>query len=65
MTATTVFDLELPSYDPDGLDREARHAVLGAAQAEHWLVRTPRRSGWSAPAPRRGPSCGRSPRSAD
>src|SRR4051794_16039848 len=41
MSVTTVFDLELPGYDPDGLDRAGRLAVLGAAQAQHWLVRTP------------------------
>src|SRR6476469_4922644 len=41
MSVTTVFDLDLPAYDPDGLDRAARWAALGAARAQHWLVRTP------------------------
>lgn len=41
MSATTVFDLELPAYDPQGLDRAGRIAALTEAQAEHWLARTP------------------------
>jgi cytochrome P450 len=38
---TTVFDLELPTYDPDGLDRAERIAVLAEARSQHWLARTP------------------------
>lgn len=38
---TTVFDLELPVYDPDGLDRAQRIAALTDAQSRHWLARTP------------------------
>jgi cytochrome P450 len=41
MTTTTVFDLDLPDYDPEGLDRAQRLEVLTDAQARHWLVRTP------------------------
>ena len=28
MTATTAFDLELPVYEPEGLDRDERRAAL-------------------------------------
>jgi cytochrome P450 len=38
---TTVFDLELPVYDPEGLDRAQRIAALTDAQSRHWLARTP------------------------
>jgi cytochrome P450 len=41
MAAITAFDLDLPTYDADGLDRDARREVLRAAQAQHWLARTP------------------------
>jgi len=41
MASTMVFDLELPAYDPEGLDRAERIAALTAAQSEHWLARTP------------------------
>jgi cytochrome P450 len=41
MSTTTVFELDLPVYDPDGLDRAARHAVLAEARSRHWLARTP------------------------
>jgi cytochrome P450 len=38
---TTVFDLELPTYDPEGLDRAERRAALTEVQSQHWLARTP------------------------
>ena len=41
MTTTTVFELDLPVYDPEGLDRAQRLAALAEAQAQHWLARTP------------------------
>jgi cytochrome P450 len=41
MTATTAFELELPVYDPEGLDRDERRATLRDAQSRHWLHRTP------------------------
>ena len=37
----TVFDLELPVYDPEGLDRAGRIAALADARSQHWLARTP------------------------
>ncbi len=41
MTATPAPDLELPVYDPTGLDREERIAAVGAVRDAHWLARTP------------------------
>ena len=41
MTTTTVFELELPVYDPEGLDRAGRMAALADARSRHWLARTP------------------------
>ena len=41
MTTTTVFELELPVYDPEGLDRAGRIAALAGARSQHWLARTP------------------------
>lgn len=38
---TTVFDLDLPAFDPEGLDRAERIAALTAVQSQHWLARTP------------------------
>jgi cytochrome P450 len=41
MAATAAFDLELPVYDPNGLDRAERLAAISAAREAHWLARTP------------------------
>ena len=41
MTTTTVFELDLPVYDPEGLDRAQRLAALAEARTQHWLARTP------------------------
>lgn len=37
----SVHELDLPSCDTVGIDREQRLAVIAAARAEHWLARTP------------------------
>jgi cytochrome P450 len=39
--AVSVHELDLPLYDPEGLDREQRLARLLECQREHWLARTP------------------------
>ncbi len=41
MAAVSVHDLELPVYDPVGVDREQRLALVAVARAQNWLVRTP------------------------
>jgi cytochrome P450 len=41
VAVVSVHDLDLPLYDPEGLDREQRLALLLACGREHWLVRTP------------------------
>ena len=41
MTATAAFELDLPIYDPTGLDRADRLAAICAARDAHWLARTP------------------------
>ena len=41
MAAISAHELELPGYDPEGLDREQRLARLLECQREHWLARTP------------------------
>jgi cytochrome P450 len=41
MPAIAAFDLDLPVYDPTGLDRAERLAAIGAARDAHWLARNP------------------------
>jgi cytochrome P450 len=41
MAAIAAFELDLPVYDPTGLDRAERLAAIRAARDEHWLARTP------------------------
>jgi cytochrome P450 len=41
MAATAAFELDLPVYDPTGLDRAERLALIGATRDAHWLARTP------------------------
>lgn len=41
MPAVTAYDLELPTYEPDGLDRAARLGQLAEIGASSWLARTP------------------------
>jgi len=41
MTATPVHQLDLPAFDPTGLDRESRRAALAEIQRDHWVARTP------------------------
>lgn len=41
MVAVSVHELDLPSCDTVGIDREQRLAVIAAARAQHWLARTP------------------------
>ncbi len=41
MTATAASELDLPTYDPTGLDRAERLAAICAARDRHWLARTP------------------------
>ena len=41
MTATAADELDLPMYDPTGLDREQRLDLLVECQRRHWLARTP------------------------
>ena len=36
-----MYELDLPVFDPEGLDRAGRIAALTAVQSEHWLARTP------------------------
>ncbi len=39
--AVSVHELDLPRYDPEGLDREQRLERLLECEREHWLVQTP------------------------
>ncbi len=41
MVATSAFELELPAYEPEGLDRVARLALVAELRREHWLARSP------------------------
>ncbi len=41
MVAVTVDELELPSFEVEGLDRAARVARAAEVREEHWLARTP------------------------
>jgi len=41
VVAVSVHELDLPSCDTVGIDREQRLAVIAAARAQHWLARTP------------------------
>ncbi len=41
VTATAALELDLPIYDPTGLDRADRLAAICAARGAHWLARTP------------------------
>ncbi len=41
MTVTAAYELDLPMYDPTGLDRDQRVALLADCQRRHWLARTP------------------------
>ncbi len=40
MVAISVHELDLPSCDTIGIDREQRLAVIAAARGQHWLART-------------------------
>ncbi len=41
MVAISVHELDLPSCDTVGIDREQRLAVIAEAREQHWLARTP------------------------
>lgn len=41
MVAISVFELELPVYEPEGLDRTERLALLARTREQHWLARSP------------------------
>lgn len=41
MVANSAFELELPVYEPDGLDRTERLALLARTREQHWLARSP------------------------
>ncbi len=41
MVAISVLELELPVFDPNGLDRSDRLARLAAVRDDHWLARSP------------------------
>jgi cytochrome P450 len=41
MTAIAAFELDLPVYDPTGLDRDERLDAIYAARDAHWLAKTP------------------------
>lgn len=41
MVAISVHELDLPSCDTNGLDRDERLALIAAARGQHWLARTP------------------------
>ena len=41
MVAVSVHELDVPLYDPEGLERDQRLARLLECQREHWLARTP------------------------
>ncbi|MGZ6931874.1 MAG: cytochrome P450 [Acidimicrobiia bacterium] len=41
MVAVSVNDLDIPEFDPFGLDRESRREALTEIQRDHWLARTP------------------------
>ena len=41
MVAVLANEMDLPSYEPEGLDRTARLARAAEVRAEHWLARSP------------------------
>lgn len=41
MVTASVHELELPRYDPEGLDRVERLALMVETREQHWLARTP------------------------
>jgi cytochrome P450 len=41
MVAVSVHELDIPDFDPVGLDRETRRRLLTTIQHEHWVARTP------------------------
>ena len=41
MVAVAANDLELPSYEPEGLDRLERLALVAETREQHWLARSP------------------------
>ncbi len=41
MTTISAYELELPPYDPEGLDRSARLELVSETRQEHWLARSP------------------------
>ncbi len=41
MVAMSVQELELPVYEPEGLDRTERLALAARVRSEHWLARSP------------------------
>jgi cytochrome P450 len=41
VSTTVVHELELPTFDPEGLDRAARLARFAELRERHWLARTP------------------------
>ncbi len=41
MTIASAHEIDLPLYEPEGLDRERRLVRLAELRSEHWLARTP------------------------
>ncbi len=41
MVAISVQEMELPVYEPEGLDRTERLALAARVRSEHWLARSP------------------------
>jgi cytochrome P450 len=41
MVAVSAYELDLPSFDPEGLDRGQRLALAARTRAQHWLARSP------------------------
>lgn len=41
MVVTSAYELELPSYEPEGLDRMARLELVADVRRGHWLARSP------------------------
>ena len=41
MVAVSAYELELPSYEPEGLDRIKRLALVARTREQHWLARSP------------------------
>lgn len=41
MVASLAHELDIPSYEPEGLDREERLALAADVRSQHWLARSP------------------------